>query len=85
MRRVGGLADTVVDSTLEDLADARATGFVFDAFRAEALARALRRACVLFARPAEWRAVQQRGMGQRFGWDAAAARYVEIYSGLLGA
>ncbi|RZU02397.1 glycogen synthase GlgA [Rivibacter subsaxonicus] len=83
VRRVGGLADTVVDSTLEDLADDRATGFVFDAFSAEALARALRRACVLFARPDEWRAVQQRGMQQRFGWDVAAARYAEVYRELL--
>jgi starch synthase len=83
VRRVGGLADTVVDSTLEDLADGRANGFVFDAFSADALARALRRAEVLFARPAEWRAVQQRGMRQHCGWDRAAARYAAIYAGLL--
>ncbi len=83
VRRVGGLADTVVDCTLEDLADARATGFVFDSFSARALVRALRRAAVLYARPADWQAVQRRGMNQRFGWDTAAARYAAIYAGLL--
>lgn len=85
VRRVGGLADTVVDSTLEDLADARATGFVFDAFDAPALTRALRRATVLYSRPADWQAVQRRGMSLRFGWDTAAARYVAVYADLMKA
>ena len=30
VHRVGGLADTVVDSSLENLADETATGFTFD-------------------------------------------------------
>ena len=84
VRRVGGLADTVVDSTLEDLADERATGFVFDAFNAEALSRALRRAQVLYARPAEWAAVRRRAMAQRFGWQQPAQAYLRLYRSLLG-
>jgi starch synthase len=79
VRRTGGLADTVVDCTLEDLAEERATGFVFERFDADDLMRALRRAFTLWSRPRDWRAVQKRGMAQRFGWDTAAERYLSLY------
>jgi starch synthase len=83
VRRTGGLADTVVDCTLEDLADERATGFVFERFEVGDLQRALRRAFTLWQRPREWRALQKRGMAQRFGWDEAAQRYLALYRGAL--
>jgi starch synthase len=79
VRRTGGLADTVTDCTLEDLADERATGFVFERFDSADLERALRRAFTLWQRPREWRAVRKRGMQQRFGWNEAAARYLALY------
>jgi starch synthase len=79
VRRVGGLADTVVDSTLEDLAEERANGFVFDAFTVEAFSRALRRAFILYSRPREWNAVVARGMQQSFGWRDSAAKYLALY------
>jgi starch synthase len=79
VRRTGGLADTVVDCTLEDLADERATGFMFERFETSDLQRALRRAFTLWQRPREWKAVQRRGMAQRFGWDEAARRYLDLY------
>ena len=82
VRRVGGLADTVVDCTLEDLDDGSATGFVFDELNAHGLLSALRRAFALFRRPAEWAAVQQHGMGQRFDWQAAAHHYLAMYQSL---
>jgi starch synthase len=79
VRRTGGLADTVVDCTLEDMAEERATGFVFERFDVDDLQRALRRAFVLWSRSREWRVVQRRGMAQDFGWNAAAARYLALY------
>jgi starch synthase len=79
VHRVGGLADTVVDCALEELAEERATGFVFERFEPAHYERALRRAFALWARPAEWRRVQRRAMAQDFGWDAAAARYLALY------
>ena len=85
VRRTGGLADTVVDCTLEDLADERATGFVFERFEVEDLQRALRRAFTLWSRPRDWRVVQKRAMAQRFGWDTAAARYLALYDSALSA
>ena len=82
VRRVGGLADTVVDSTLEDLAEAKANGFVFDDFSAEGFARAMRRAFTLYARPTEWAAVVARAMRQPCGWEGSAARYLALYQGI---
>jgi len=83
VHRVGGLADTVVDCTLEDLAAGTATGFVFDAFTVEAYRRALRRAFVLWSRQEYWARVRDAGMRQRFGWEDAAGRYVDVYRGVL--
>lgn len=79
VHRVGGLGDTVVDTTLEDLAAGAATGFVFNAFTADAYRRALRRAFALWSRQEYWSVVRAAAMRQRFGWDAAAARYVDVY------
>ena len=83
VHRVGGLGDTVVDTTLEDLAAGTATGFVFDAFTADAYRRALRRAFALWSRQDYWARVRVTAMRQRFGWDNAAGRYVDIYRQLL--
>jgi len=82
VRRVGGLADTVTDCTLEDLHEGTATGFVFDAFSPEGLQRALRRLLALWAQPALWRAVQQRGMAQPWAWTQAAEQYRALYERL---
>ncbi len=79
VRRVGGLADTVVDCTLENLDEGSATGFVFDDLTPDGLLSAIRRAFVLFRRPGEWAEVQQRAMGLRFDWSAAARHYVALY------
>jgi starch synthase len=79
VHRVGGLADTVIDASLENLADEAATGFVFDRFEPEALAAAIRRAFALYARRSEWKATQQRAMREDFGWSTSAERYLALY------
>ena len=83
VRRVGGLADTVVDASLESLADGEANGFVFDEFSAAGMAPALRRAFALFARRRDWLAVRQRAMRQELGWGHAATRYLMLYQSAL--
>jgi len=83
VHRVGGLADTVVDCTLEDMAAGTATGFVFDAFNAADYKRALRRAFALWSRPEYWARVRATAMRQRFDWDGPAARYLALYQSLL--
>jgi starch synthase len=79
VHRVGGLADTVVDASLENLADDLTTGFVFERFEPDALGAAIRRAFALYARHAEWKATQRRAMRQDFGWGASAERYLTLY------
>ena len=79
VRRIGGLADTVVDCSLENLADDVATGVVFERFDPRDYGAAVRRAFVLFQRRDDWRRVQQRTMAQDFSWDASAAQYAEVY------
>jgi starch synthase len=79
VRKVGGLADTVVDCSLENLDDNHATGFVFDSFDAAGIDAAIRRAFALYKRKSDWKLVQKRAMQQQFSWDAAAAQYAALY------
>lgn len=83
VRRVGGLADTVVDSDLETLEDKTATGFVFDAFDETHYRRAVRRAFALYHRKAEWNRVRQTGMKLAFDWTTAAGHYTALYQKLI--
>ena len=83
VRRVGGLADTVVDASLENLHEHLATGFVFDTFDAAGIDAAVRRAFALYKRTSEWEDVQAHAMRQQFGWDAAAAQYLALYEQIV--
>ncbi|OIN90855.1 MAG: starch synthase [Comamonadaceae bacterium CG1_02_60_18] len=82
VHRVGGLADTVVDCSLEDLAEGTANGFVFNNFNAHSLSRAMARAFALYAQPATWRKVRNRAMRQRLDWSQAASQYLALYQRL---
>ena len=82
VRRVGGLADTVLDCTLENLDEGLTTGFVFDDLSVNGLLGAMRRAFALYRRPSDWASVQRRGMGLRFDWPTAAKQYASIYQSI---
>ncbi len=82
VRRVGGLADTVVDANPQSLGEGRATGFTFDAPLATELDRTLARAQALFADRVAWQRVMRRAMAQSFSWAAAAQGYSVLYAGL---
>jgi len=80
VRRVGGLADTVVDASAENLRADRATGFVFDAASVSALDAALQRAGDVFTKErSTWEQLQRLAMAQDFSWRGAAAQYLELY------
>ncbi len=83
VRRTGGLADTVQDSSLENLADGVASGFSFEDSNAWSLLRAIRRAFVLWSRPSLWRYVQRQAMAMDFSWQVAAQAYRDLYQRLL--
>ena len=79
VRRVGGLADTVVNASPQALERDEATGFMFDAATPAALVAALMQAASAFAKPGLWRQIMLRGMAQRFLWSDAAAHYLLLY------
>ena len=82
VRRVGGLADTVVDATAENLQADCATGFVFNDAVRQALGARIREACVLYHDQAAWQQVQRRAMVQDYSWDDSAANYEALYRSL---
>lgn len=82
VHKVGGLKDTVTDTSLENLADDLASGFVFNEFSVDGFNTAVRRAFALYARKPDWKKVQKHAMQQNFGWDIAAKKYLDIYSSL---
>ncbi|MBI4671819.1 MAG: alpha-glucan family phosphorylase [Chloroflexi bacterium] len=76
VRRVGGLADSVEDY------DPRArsgAGFVFDRADLLSLYGAIVRAQETYARPHEWRALQEHGMRADLTWSHSALEYVAMY------
>ena len=79
VRRVGGLADTVVDTDADTLRTGSATGFVFEQPTPEALLQAARRAIDLWHDTQLWRQVQLTAMAQDFSWQQSAARYLALY------
>jgi starch synthase len=79
VRRVGGLADTVVDATAVSLAAGSATGFAFGGDSPAELLSAVRRANNLFREPDIWLRMMRRAMTQDFSWGAAARQYAAVY------
>lgn len=79
VRRVGGLADTVVDASGENIRLGTANGFVFDDASGRALAARITEACSVFRDNALWLQLQQRGMAQDFSWADSALRYESLY------
>ncbi|KAB2838285.1 MAG: glycosyltransferase, partial [Burkholderiales bacterium] len=82
---VGGLADTVVDASPENLATGSATGFCFHAPEVPAMLGALRRACALWADRNAWQGLMVNGMCRDFGWTPVAEAYLALYRRLAAA
>lgn len=84
VRRTGGLADSIINTTPETIKDASATGFVFDEATPEALLKSMMQALALFTQPRKWRALMKRGMEQDFSWEQSARQYIRLYEQALG-
>ena len=80
VRSVGGLADTVVPATEENLASGTATGFAFDHYSPQALEGALSSAVATYHhRKDVWQKLVETGMQQDWSWRKSAAQYGEVY------
>jgi len=77
--RVGGLADTVVDTNAMALAAGAGTGVLFAPPTREMLEAALGRAAALWRDQATWRHVQDRGMATDVGWARPARQYADLF------
>jgi starch synthase len=78
--RYGTLPIVHATGGLEDTVDSD-TGFKFAAFTSQALLDALRTAGATYGSP-HWNQMIQAAMQRDFSWDAAASRYVRVYSSL---
>lgn len=85
VRRVGGLADTVVDASDAAVRAGRATGFSFDAASPAALEAAALRAIQALRQPALWRGLMATAMAQDHSWAGAAGEYLSLYENILAA
>ena len=80
VRVTGGLDDSVVDITEDEtLAD----GIKFQEYSARALAKAIRKAMVLFQYPDLLKHYRHNGMTQDFSWEHTSAEYVKVYERAL--
>lgn len=82
VRRTGGLADTVVDATLETLNNNKATGLVFNEATPGTLMEAIKRSLILYSHKATWRQLQLAGMKKDYSWSKSAKQYKTLYSHL---
>ncbi|MGA7964673.1 MAG: glycogen synthase GlgA [Gammaproteobacteria bacterium] len=84
--RVGGLADSVVDSGSPGNHIRKATGFVFDEASGDAMETTLDRCLETYEkRPRTWTALRIRAMDEDFSWALSARKYARLYNGLTGA
>ena len=81
VRETGGLADTIVDATAENIAAGTANGFTFLEYDAATLERTVTRACDTFRqRPEAWQQLVSAGMQQDWSWSRSARRYAELFA-----
>jgi len=80
---VGGLADTVIDASEENINNATANGFVLEEQTAAALLSAMQRALALYQKPKTWRQLQLNAMSGDFSWQTSAERYITLYQQAL--
>jgi starch synthase len=81
VRATGGLDDSVVDPN-ENIE--HATGIKFFEESARALAKAIRKALVLYADPPLLDHFRLNGMQADFSWEKSAAQYLQYYGELVG-
>lgn len=80
----GGLADTVIDTTAETLANETATGFHLREVSPQGLDEALGRALYLrYHEKKNWNNLVDRAMSADWSWRKSASQYVELYDNAI--
>ena len=83
VRAVGGLADSVIDASDENVANGTANGFSFREFRSDVLFWNICRARAMFSDKLKWQRLQQAGMKRDWSWKQSANEYMQVYERAL--
>lgn len=75
----GGLADTVIDSSPENIASGEANGFVMPLSDTKTLLTTMHRAVDLYGDQSIWSNIQKTAMNGDFSWKISAERYLSLY------
>lgn len=79
VRDVGGLADTVTDTSAKTLIKGTANGFIIGTDASLALLKTVKRALRRYRDKTQWRQLQTTGMQQDFSWQSSAREYLTLY------
>lgn len=85
VRKIGGLADTVLDTSLVNLRKETANGLAFVPLTSHSLHRRMMEAIALYADQPAFRALQARGMVADYSWDRSRDEYIALYQACLEA
>ncbi|MGI8906700.1 MAG: glycogen synthase GlgA [Candidatus Sumerlaeaceae bacterium] len=83
VRKTGGLADSIVDATPENIESGRGTGFVFERYTTDELMLTLQRALSCFQMQPHWDALRQNAMSQDFSWRGSAMKYEQLFKAMV--
>lgn len=78
----GGLADSVIDSNPETLANLSATGFTMQEVSAQALLVSVSRALEYYRNDKIWRQIQRNAMNIDVSWKHSAQAYLDLYANI---
>ena len=75
----GGLADTVIDASENNMASGKANGFVMGTSDTNTLITTMQRAVDLYEDQPKWQSIQQKAMSEDFSWEVSAKQYLDLY------
>lgn len=82
---VGGLVDTVIDTTETTIADGTATGFFMQGESAQDLLQSIARALEVYRELDPWQKIMKQGMSSDFSWTRSAEQYQSLYQDMIAA
>lgn len=83
VRKVGGLADSVVNLEPAQESLSSATGFVFVDYNRDALAGTIERALATYQQPDIWKQLVRNGMSGDWSWNRSAQEYLNVYEAAI--
>ncbi len=83
VNKTGGLADTIIDYSEENLKNGLANGFCLPDYSPQGLMYALKKAIDIFKDKTKWRKLMENAMNCDFSWTNSAKKYIELYQQCL--